>query len=852
MVQVNAITDGEIAILGISAQENQVIENTISNSIIGIQLSDLSSDNLLQDNKIQQVIQGIILEDSWENMLKNNTIEEAEIAIWLKWASDNRLYKNMLTKNIQGIILKSADGNLLEGNMINNQAQSGIELLVSHENVIKDNELKANGIGIVIGADSMDNQVLENLIEGNHRVGLLLQGAVGNLVQNNQIWDQGEVGLQLTGSDENEVLSNQLQGNPKGIVIEHGWGNVVAGNVLSDHTTVGIELIESRQTQLVDNHLTARSQFEAIAIRLEQGKENILEGNEIIGHRQGIYLHQSLSNRFLDNEVQSASKEAICLSKSEDNLLLKNILRFSEAGVLLDQADTNTLKENDIHENKFGIILDRANENMLEKNQVTLNQVGIDLRQGQGNVIRANHVAENEFGILLNEMEINILEANTVERNTYGDVMILDFVPGELIVGFKEGVTQQEAEVLIRKLKMRVLKFFARFNIYHLCFPKPAQGCRLDVTAEETLRKVDEFNALHQVEFAEPNIRFELDLSWLPNDERYADQWYLAKIGINRAWEAGFTFSRGVVVAIADTGVDLGHPDLMENLIGGWDFVNNDPEPEDNIGHGTFATGLIGAVGDNGQGISGISWRASLLPLKVADREAWYEAIWRFFRRLFGKGDDFIEAMEWLLELKDNEVNIRVINFSARTTRDSEALRKVIKEVTGEDILFVTVSGNRLEGGWNTDQEGQGIYPCNYPIENLICVGASTEDDGLAGFSNYGPESVDLVAPGVGIISLVPRAGGLEVPMLQRGWSKRVDSLTGLSSGTSFSAALVSGVATLLFAVCPEKDAFEIKELILESTEQNGNLEDKISRGRLRWPKLAMLREEGCNVSPEL
>lgn len=854
----------------------------------GISLRD-SHENTLVDNATEGNEFGIVLLGSTRNVLKNNVVVRSDVTgILLQDSSNDNLLKgNLAEKNNYGIVLfNSSNDNTLKSNTARQNSSAGIGLNnSSNNNLLRDNRVVANKYGIRLYAGSSENRLENNTANGNEDYGitvessdnnvliansveftgigpglgngLRLRNSEGNVLENNITRDNAGHGILLSSSDDNILKANTLNDDRTGISLYESHGNILEENTVEDSSFEAIEISHSNNNILRNNKVYKNADFFiSSGISLSNSTGNTLESNEVQGNANaGIILENSNGNILKANLARN-NAVGVELQLSDANKVIDNIVTGSSDGISLVSSNENDLNANKVNENDFGIMLERANKNVLEATEAHHNKVGIDLRSGEGNVLRANIVENNKFGILLNKTEQNTLENNTVQNNTYGDVLVLDFVPGELLVKFKESVSQQEAEALIQQLDMKILKFFSRFNIYHLCFlsDDPAQECRLDVTPEETLWKVDAFNALPQVKSAEPNARFELDLAQVPpSDERYSDQWYLTKIGIDRAWGAGITFSQSVVVAIIDTGVDLEQPDLMENLIPGEDFVNNDPEPEDNIGHGTFVAGLIGAVGDNGQGVSGISWHASLLPLKVADREAWYEAIWRSFQRFFGKGDDFIEAMDWLLELKDEGVAIKVINFSARTARDSDILLSVIKDVTSKDILFVTVSGSRVEGGgWDNDQEGQATYPCNYPIENLICVGASTEDDRLADFSNYGSTSVDLVAPGTEIISLVPSvSGGSEVPLLQGGMSKRVDSLTGLSAGTSFSAALVSGVATLLFAICPAKSALEAKGIILESVEKNGNLEEKVrTGGRLKWPGLDKLLEEGCNVSP--
>lgn len=340
-----------------------------------------------------------------------------------------------------------------------------------------------------------------------------------------------------------------------------------------------------------------------------------------------------------------------------------------------------------------------------------------------------------------------------------------------------------------------------------------------------------------------------------PNDQSFPMQWGLrnqgqshpvgrggdrngssgADIGISRAWDEGLMDSSSVLIAVIDSGVDLTHPDLMANLRPelGLDLIRNDGTPEDNIGHGTFVASIIGATGNNVADITGVNWKAAIVPLKAADKLSFWD---RVIRLIFAiTWDDFLHAMDHAIQLKENGYNLRVINLSAGGPLRSDLLPVAISAAGEKGILFVTAAGN---DGLNLDSDP--LYPCAYGLDNMICVSASTDGDQLANFSNYSSTLVHLAAPGEDVVGLIPAGLRPESETLLANAESRAMSATfAVSSGTSFAAPHVTGVAALLFASCPVTiTVAEVKQAILNAVERLPALEGKVvTGGRLRWPE---------------
>jgi subtilisin family serine protease len=279
----------------------------------------------------------------------------------------------------------------------------------------------------------------------------------------------------------------------------------------------------------------------------------------------------------------------------------------------------------------------------------------------------------------------------------------------------------------------------------------------------------------------------------VPNDSYYSLQWGLPKIQADKAWDIT-TGSQDIIIAVVDTGVDYNHPDLNANMwkdadgYYGWNFVSNNPDPMDDNGHGTHVAGILGAVGNNGIGIAGTNWNVKIMSLKFMGED--------------GRGStlDAVKAIQYAAKMGAD-----IINCSWGSEGYSFALADAIEHT---NALFVAAAGNEKN---NNDINPN--YPSNYGYSNLISVAATDQSDLLASFSNYGQTTVHVAAPGVQIASTYP--------------ANRYVYL----NGTSMAAPFVSGIAGLMFSVCPSLSPAELKSLILENIDVVPVLSSKISTG---------------------
>src|SRR3954447_14683299 len=268
-------------------------------------------------------------------------------------------------------------------------------------------------------------------------------------------------------------------------------------------------------------------------------------------------------------------------------------------------------------------------------------------------------------------------------------------------------------------------------------------------------------------------------------------------IDVMKAWDQGFTKS-DVTVGVVDSGVDLVHPDLRANLVSSnnKDYVDGDTTPYDQNGHGTHVAGIIGAVGDNGIGVAGVDWTASILPVRVLNASG------------SGSVSTVVSGYNWAAGHGALIVNVS-LGGSTPSQTEYDALRNA------SNTLFVVAAGNDAANVDTTDS-----YPCAYDLPNVLCVAATDADDNLAYFSDYGAQSVDLAAPGVDILSTYPIALSAD-PSFPYKWL----------SGTSMATPEVAGAAALVLDQDPSLTPWQLREKLTSSVEKVPALEGKVASG---------------------
>ena len=283
----------------------------------------------------------------------------------------------------------------------------------------------------------------------------------------------------------------------------------------------------------------------------------------------------------------------------------------------------------------------------------------------------------------------------------------------------------------------------------------------------------------------------------IPSDPSYAldQQWGLDNISIEKVWNFS-TGASNFVVGVVDSGISS-HPDLVENLIQGKDFYNDsDFANDDAKNHGTHIAGIIGAVGNNSIGISGINWQISLIPLQniTAIDNAGYKPLYNYRPDT----NSTTEAVCYAINSYNTDNPIKILNMSFILEDGTDDLEYYIQEYEG---LIVCSAGNSGD-----DLDELVVFPQHYTSSNIIVVGAIDENNerwvqDSTNSSSYGLSTVDIYAPGDNIYSTIN------------------DGTYGNMSGTSMAAPFVTGVAALLWSINPNLSALEVKECILNGAE---------------------------------
>lgn len=360
-------------------------------------------------------------------------------------------------------------------------------------------------------------------------------------------------------------------------------------------------------------------------------------------------------------------------------------------------------------------------------------------------------------------------------------------------------------------------------DIYRIKFES---GLDLEEISESYRRRAD-------IKWAEPN--YHIHASAFPSDPEYLKQWYLEAVHAKDAWSQELVIkesrqnNRESIIAILDTGVYISHPDLQENIwinagetpndvidndrngfiddVNGWDFLNdaNDPNPKfdsgfmkDAVNHGTIVAGIAAGRGNNNLGITGVSWKAKIMALRVLNSK--------------GDGDvyDVYRAVNYAIKNKAN-----VINMSFVGADDSVLLRDIILQAYNSGILVVVAAGNTDPDQTGKDLEKMKMYPvCSDSASDenfIIGVASLGKNSKRSGFSNYGDNCIDIAAPGEGFY-------GAEVYN-----SSRQDFRSyygGYWSGTSLSAPLVSGSLALIKSVRPDLNNKQLIEALIKGADK--------------------------------
>jgi subtilisin family serine protease len=332
------------------------------------------------------------------------------------------------------------------------------------------------------------------------------------------------------------------------------------------------------------------------------------------------------------------------------------------------------------------------------------------------------------------------------------------YVPGQLLVRFRVGTTETEAEAAAARAGGTVVDHLAALGLHVL-----------EVSRSQTDEAMESLRFEPAVESVEQDV-FVRGLDTVPNDPLWPAQWGLRLVGAPRAWDA----TRGtsaIVIAVLDTGIDGTHADLAGSTVAGRDVLNNDSDPADDEGHGTAVAGVIASRTDNSEGHAGMCWVCSLLPVKVLDSGG------------NGSTSTVASGIVWAVDH-----GAHVINMSLGGPGSTSALASAVAYATSRNVVVVAAAGN---SGVDTP-----FYPAGY--SDVISVAATNDADARYSWSNFG-NWVRVAAPGC---NAAPRRGGGYVEFC----------------GTSSAASVVSGLAALMLSLRPTASRAEIEQSVATNT----------------------------------
>lgn len=288
-------------------------------------------------------------------------------------------------------------------------------------------------------------------------------------------------------------------------------------------------------------------------------------------------------------------------------------------------------------------------------------------------------------------------------------------------------------------------------------------------------------SAIFIMSYTSTGLVFAANNDKYPNDPNLGTSWQYAKVGIDNTWNAIDTDNE-IVVAVLDTGLDVNQPDLVGRITDGYDFVENTSAMTDVAGHGTKVSSCIAATANNGIGIAGSAGTANV---KIAPYRIGVQTL----------SNDAIYAA--LMDAA-NRTDVRIINLSFGSNEYNPSQAEAIAYAISKGKIIIACSGNH---GAETDGVDPYYYPASYP--GVISVGSMGLDGEIAAFSQTN-DAVDLYAPGESLMVLLP------------------ENRIGWENGTSFSAAVVSGICASLLAQDPSLTATEIESLLKETSVSFG------------------------------
>jgi thermitase len=364
-------------------------------------------------------------------------------------------------------------------------------------------------------------------------------------------------------------------------------------------------------------------------------------------------------------------------------------------------------------------------------------------------------------------------------------------VEDELLVQIKVGVPPEKLDEILRVNESFVINEIPQIRVKVIKVPSHTIEHLMMALSKNPHVNFVEYNSLASA-------------SAIPDDSYYASQWHLSKISAPEGWNIN-TGSDDVPIAIIDSGVDPTHPDLASKLLAGYNFIADNADTHDVLGHGTAVAGSAAALSNNYTGIAGVAWNNPIMPLVVLNSNN------------YATYSDIANAITYAADR-----GIKVINISIGGSSSSSTLQNAVNYAWNKGVVIFASAMN--------NSSSTPYYPaaCN----NVVAVSATTKDDTLASFSSYG-NWVDISAPGVSI--LTTNKGGSY----------------GSWSGTSFSSPISAGLAALIMSANPSLTNQQAVDIIKDNADDLGVAGFDPSYG---WGRINVYRSllAAVNSAPQL
>jgi thermitase len=334
-----------------------------------------------------------------------------------------------------------------------------------------------------------------------------------------------------------------------------------------------------------------------------------------------------------------------------------------------------------------------------------------------------------------------------------------------LLVHFAAGTTPEMREALVAQMGGELVTWMHQIDVAEIRLPVQ-EGAEASISSFSLSSMESDMITFAEVDWAVSGMA-------VPNDPDFSDattSYGFDHVQASEAWEIT-TGAQEIIIAVVDSGVKLDHPEFAGRLVGGYDFINEDDQPDDDQGHGTHVAGVIAAALNNGQGVAGICPNCRIMPVKVLNENN------------IGSWSSLAQGILFAVDR-----GARVINLSLGANAPSETLASAVAYAVEKGVVVVAAAGN------------YGSSAPYYPaaLEGVIAVGATDQASARWSKSNFG-SYVDLTAPGHMIYSTY-----YDLNNLYHGYT--------YMSGTSMAAPFVSGVAGLLLSLEPGLSAQQVTE----------------------------------------